>query len=232
MLVRQVACLLQMPTVSERMISAKHEPAQAASSTHLMAGDTYARCWSTWVSLTGSKQLLIAHLTGGWGGAQGYDIMEEMYNQKTAAINFVQELCKTRSKATLHTIMSLAVQVMNEFQVGLVHSASLHVAFQGSCSILEGLQWSMPGMHQHGACTHGHNLHKCLWDIYHWGGLGLAATRIASWSSPYTIATSNAPANSSMQVSLPQHASCCLGKVLWRQQHAWHAAICLARRPD
>ena len=47
---------------------------------------------------------------------QGYDIMEEMYNQKTAAINFIQELCKSRVKASLQTVMSIAVQVMNEYQ--------------------------------------------------------------------------------------------------------------------
>lgn len=48
---------------------------------------------------------------------QGYDIMEEMYNQKTAAVNFVQELCKTRSKASLQPVMALAGQVMTEHQV-------------------------------------------------------------------------------------------------------------------
>lgn len=48
---------------------------------------------------------------------QGYDVMEEMYNEKTAAMNFVHELCKTRTKGNLETFMGLCVNVMNEYQV-------------------------------------------------------------------------------------------------------------------
>lgn len=48
---------------------------------------------------------------------QGYDVMEEMYNEKTAAMNFVHELCKERPKGNLETFMALCVGVMNEYQV-------------------------------------------------------------------------------------------------------------------
>ncbi|EIE23737.1 ARM repeat-containing protein [Coccomyxa subellipsoidea C-169] len=47
---------------------------------------------------------------------KGYDVMEEMYNEKTAAMNFVHELCKTRTKGNLETFMGLCVNVMNEYQ--------------------------------------------------------------------------------------------------------------------
>ena len=48
---------------------------------------------------------------------QGYDVMEEMYNEKTAAMNFVHELCKERPKGNLETFMTLCIGVMNEYQV-------------------------------------------------------------------------------------------------------------------
>ncbi|KAK9839718.1 hypothetical protein WJX81_008385 [Elliptochloris bilobata] len=47
---------------------------------------------------------------------KGYDIMEEMYNSKTAAMNLVHELCKLRPRGNLDTFMKLCVGVMNEFQ--------------------------------------------------------------------------------------------------------------------
>lgn len=47
---------------------------------------------------------------------QGYDIMEEMYNSKTAAMNLVHELCKLRPRGNLDTFMELCIGVMNEFQ--------------------------------------------------------------------------------------------------------------------
>lgn len=48
---------------------------------------------------------------------QGYDVMEEMYNEKTAAMNFVTELCQSRTKGNLEAFMGLCVNVMNEYQV-------------------------------------------------------------------------------------------------------------------
>lgn len=48
---------------------------------------------------------------------QGYDVMEEMYNEKTAAMNFVHELCKVRTKGNLEAFMALCINVMNEYQV-------------------------------------------------------------------------------------------------------------------
>ena len=52
---------------------------------------------------------------GAW--AQGYDVMEEMYNAKTAAMNFVHEVCKVRAKGNLADFMSICVGVMNEYKV-------------------------------------------------------------------------------------------------------------------
>ena len=63
---------------------------------------------------------------------QGYDIMEEMYNQKTSAITFVQELCKSRCKASLHTVMGLASQVLQEYQVRH-HPSSNHLLWCCQC---------------------------------------------------------------------------------------------------
>ncbi len=51
---------------------------------------------------------------------QGYDVMEEMYNEKTAAMNFVHELCKCRTKGNLEAFMTLCINVMNEYNVGSV----------------------------------------------------------------------------------------------------------------
>jgi hypothetical protein len=44
--------------------------------------------------------------------------MEEMFNEKTAAMNFVHELCKVRPKGNLEAFMTLCINVMNEYQVG------------------------------------------------------------------------------------------------------------------
>ena len=49
---------------------------------------------------------------------QGYDVMEEMYNAKTAAMNFVQEVCKVRQKGNLPDFMNICIGVMNEYKVG------------------------------------------------------------------------------------------------------------------
>ena len=57
--------------------------------------------------------------------SQGYDVMEEMYNEKTAAMNFVHELCKERPKGNLETFMALCIGVMNEYQVTGVHHVLL-----------------------------------------------------------------------------------------------------------
>ena len=37
-------------------------------------------------------------LVAAWCTMQGYDIMEEMYSPKSAASNFLHELCETRAK--------------------------------------------------------------------------------------------------------------------------------------
>jgi len=43
---------------------------------------------------------------GIWNAAvQGYDIIEEMYSPKSAAANFVHELCSTRPKGNLEALM-------------------------------------------------------------------------------------------------------------------------------
>ena len=44
----------------------------------------------------------------GGGGMQGYDIIEEMYSPKSAAANFVHELCSTRPKGNLEALMQQA----------------------------------------------------------------------------------------------------------------------------
>ncbi len=43
--------------------------------------------------------------------------MEEMYNAKTAAMNFIQEVCKVRAKGNLADFMHILVGVMNEYKV-------------------------------------------------------------------------------------------------------------------
>ena len=43
--------------------------------------------------------------------------MEEMYNAKTAAMNFVQEVCKVRAKGNLPDFMNICIGVMNEYKV-------------------------------------------------------------------------------------------------------------------
>ena len=48
---------------------------------------------------------------------QGYDLIEDMYSTKTAAMNFVHELCKSRGKNNLSSFMQFVVQVMTEYQV-------------------------------------------------------------------------------------------------------------------
>ena len=53
---------------------------------------------------------------------QGYDVMEEMYSEKTAAVNFLHELCKVRTKGNLEAFMALCIGVMNEYQVLAQHA--------------------------------------------------------------------------------------------------------------
>ena len=38
---------------------------------------------------------------------QGYDIMEDIYSTKTAAMNFLHELCKARAKGNLDMLMQV-----------------------------------------------------------------------------------------------------------------------------
>jgi hypothetical protein len=45
--------------------------------------------------------------------------MEEMYNEKTAAVNFLHELCKVRVKGNLDAFMGLCIGVMNDYLVCL-----------------------------------------------------------------------------------------------------------------
>ena len=61
------------------------------------------------------RLLLLKLHDGAW--AQGYDVMEEMYNAKTAAMNFVHEVCKVRAKGNLADFMNICVGVMNEYKV-------------------------------------------------------------------------------------------------------------------
>ena len=51
--------------------------------------------------------------------SQGYDLIEDMYSAKTAAMNLVAELCKQRSKGNLDPFMHFLVQVMTEYQVSI-----------------------------------------------------------------------------------------------------------------
>lgn len=48
---------------------------------------------------------------------QGYDVLEEMYNAKTAAMNFVHEVCKVRAKGNLEDFMNICIGVINEYKV-------------------------------------------------------------------------------------------------------------------
>ena len=54
----------------------------------------------------------------GWHG-QGYDILEDMYGAKTAAMNFVHEICKTRAKGILEGFMGTIISVLSTHQVSL-----------------------------------------------------------------------------------------------------------------
>lgn len=47
---------------------------------------------------------------------KGYDIMEDMYSTKTAAMNFVHELCKARAKHCLDMLMNHLVGVLGEYK--------------------------------------------------------------------------------------------------------------------
>lgn len=47
---------------------------------------------------------------------KGYDIMEDIYSTKTAAMNFLHELCKARAKGNLDMLMAHLVGVLNEYQ--------------------------------------------------------------------------------------------------------------------
>lgn len=44
---------------------------------------------------------------------KGYDIIEDMYSPRTAAVNFVQELCRCRAKENLPKLMGFLVQIFN-----------------------------------------------------------------------------------------------------------------------
>ncbi len=48
---------------------------------------------------------------------QGYDILEDMYGAKTAAMNFVHEICKTRAKGILDGFMGTLISALSAFQV-------------------------------------------------------------------------------------------------------------------
>lgn len=48
--------------------------------------------------------------------------MEEMYNAKTAAMNFVHEVCKVRAKGHLADFMNICIGVMNEYKVAHLSS--------------------------------------------------------------------------------------------------------------
>jgi hypothetical protein len=56
---------------------------------------------------------------------QGYDLIEDMYSAKTAAMNLVSELCKQRTKGNLDAFMQFIVQVMTEYQVRPPHHPHL-----------------------------------------------------------------------------------------------------------
>lgn len=47
---------------------------------------------------------------------KGYDIMEDIYSTKTAAMSFVHELCKARAKGSLDMLMAHLVGVLNEYK--------------------------------------------------------------------------------------------------------------------
>ncbi len=52
---------------------------------------------------------------------KGYDILEDMYSTKTAAVNFAHTLCSKKPKAHLERFMALLVHVLNEYMA--VHKA-------------------------------------------------------------------------------------------------------------
>lgn len=71
---------------------------------------------------------------------QGYDVMEEMYNEKTAAMNFVHELCKCRTKGNLEAFMTLCINVMNDYNVVLSAAPFLMLVQLQQCTCMNYLQ--------------------------------------------------------------------------------------------
>ena len=57
---------------------------------------------------------------------KGYDIIEDMYSPRTAAVNFLVELCSKRAKENLPVVMGFLMQILNKCQDPAVHAAPPH----------------------------------------------------------------------------------------------------------
>jgi hypothetical protein len=57
---------------------------------------------------------------------KGYDIIEDMYSPRTAAVNFLVELCSKRAKENLPVVMGFLVQILNKCQDSAVRLLPTH----------------------------------------------------------------------------------------------------------
>ena len=63
-------------------------------------------------------------------GLQGYDVMEELYSHRNSAVSFVEDLCKTRPKASLSVCISFIIQAMDSYKCAPCSAGS------AACSVL------------------------------------------------------------------------------------------------
>lgn len=59
---------------------------------------------------------------------KGYDILEDMYSPKTAAMNFIHEMSRVRSQGNLEPLMAHLVAVLNQHAAAGVATAPKHLA--------------------------------------------------------------------------------------------------------
>lgn len=59
---------------------------------------------------------------------KGYDILEDMYSPKTAAMNFIHEMSRVRSQGNLEPLMAHLVAVLNQHAAAGVGTAPQHLA--------------------------------------------------------------------------------------------------------
>lgn len=66
---------------------------------------------------------------------QGYDILEDMYSPKTAAMNFIHEMSRVRSAGNLEPFMAHLVMVLNQHAAAGVTTAPKAIARRCACCL-------------------------------------------------------------------------------------------------